>query len=116
MSLARSSNIIQRQDPSDVAMKNCYPIVIFLLRSTRYRPQSFDFPVPLAPLSSFVTSVSDVSAFKLTGSPRAEGLFFNFSSAFCFKVLFSPSDLAPVSSGVGFVSEVSALRDTGSPI
>lgn len=75
-------------------------------------------PVPLAPLSSAVTSVSDVSAFKLTGSPSADGLDFSFSSAFCFSVFRSPSslsDLAPVSSGVGFESAVSALSDTGSP-
>ena len=83
-------------------------------------PHIFGFPlfllVPLAPLSSAVTSVSDVSAFRLTGSPIADGLFFSFSSAFCFNVLPSSLlDLAPVSSGVGLESAASALRDTGSP-
>lgn len=85
-----------------------------------HNPHILGFPlfllVPLAPLSSAVTSVSDVSAFRLTGSPSADGLFFSFSSAFCFKVLPSfLSDLAPVSSGVGLESAASALRDTGSP-
>lgn len=84
-------------------------------------PQIFGFPlfllVPCAPLSSPVTSVSGVSAFKLTGSPRAEGFVFSFSSAFCFSDLPSSPLLpfAPVSSGVGFVSEVSARKETGSP-
>jgi hypothetical protein len=59
--------------------------------------------------------VSEVSAFKLTGSPSAVGLLFSFSSAFCLRVFFSLSSLAPVSSGVGFESAASALRDTGSP-
>jgi hypothetical protein len=83
----------------------------------------FGFPllllVPKAPLSSAVGSVSEVSAFKLTGSPSIVGLVLSFSSAFCLRVCFSPpllSPLAPVSSGVGLVSEVSAFRDTGSPI
>jgi hypothetical protein len=83
----------------------------------------FGFPllllVPSAPLSSAVGSVSEVSAFKLTGSPSIVGLVLSFSSAFCLRVCFSPpllSPKAPVSSGVGLVSEVSALRDTGSPI
>jgi hypothetical protein len=63
--------------------------------------------------------VSEVSAFKLTGSPSIVGLVLSFSSALCLRVFFSPpsfSPKAPVSSGVGLVSEVSAFRDTGSPI
>jgi hypothetical protein len=83
-------------------------------------PHIFGFPllllVPSAPLSSAVTSVSEVSALRLTGSPSIDGLVFSFSSAFCLSVFLSPSPLAPVSSGVGFESAVSALRDTGSPI
>ena len=86
-------------------------------------PHIFGFPLLLlvlkAPLSSAVGSVSEVSAFKLTGSPSIVGLVLSFSSAFCLRVCFSPpslSPLAPVSSGVGLVSEVSAFRDTGSPI
>lgn len=85
----------------------------------------FGFPlVPLAPRSSFVTSVSLVSAFKLTGSPNCVGLPLSIlSCATCFNVLPSPLPLeeslpllAPKSFSVGLVSEVSALRETGSPI
>lgn len=112
---------IRTQDVVTRSLKDSYWTVVFLFSQRRnlWLPHNlhiFGFPlVPLAPLSSLVTSVSEVSAFKLTGSPRADGLLFNFSSAFCFRVFCPPSDLAPVSSGVGFVSEVSARRDTGSP-
>lgn len=98
-----------------------------------HEPHNFDLPlfllVPSVPLSSAVGSVSEVSAFKLTGSPSIVGLVLSFSSAFCLRVcFFSPplsflslplpplSARAPVSSGVGLVFDVSALRETGSPI
>jgi hypothetical protein len=83
----------------------------------------FGFPlfllVPSAPLSSAVGSVSEVSAFKLTGSPSIVGLVLSFSSALCLRVFPPPLALlsfrAPVSSGVGLVFEASAFKDTGSP-
>lgn len=52
-----------------------------------------------APLSSFVGSVLDVSAFKLTGSPNAVG----FDSANSFNDFFCPAFPSPFRS-VGFSS------------
>lgn len=99
-----------------------YPNIIHTIITIYNFGFPFFSPSLSAPLSSFVGSLSLVSAFKLTGSPSCEGLpLFSFCSARSLSV-FSPLPScvlslweAPVSSGVGLVSEVSARREMGSP-
>lgn len=110
--------IQKRRNSSNQSIRVQNPPAL-LTTNSHTNPYIFGFPlvllVPLAPLSSPVTSVSDVSAFKLTGSPSCEGFDCNLSCARCLSDFSLWSLLAPRSSGVGFVSEVSARRDTGSP-